>query len=127
MSATTCFARSAIRQLCAAIVDGLIRGKSICQDEVFEDVSCINDAVEQLLDQLSIDDNKLPLTELRALISNQLSFDHHRIVREEDHHDDDDHDDHDKDDDHDDHNEVQTIQNVSLYLVWLYRALQSLM
>ena len=116
MSATKCFARSAVGQLCAAIVDGLIRGESICQDEVFEDVSCINDAVEQLLDQLSIDNNKLSLTELRVLISNQLSVDHHRIVREEDHHDDDD----DHDDDHG-HDEMQATQNVrkSMFIYWV--------
>ena len=88
--------------MCSAIVDRLTRGESICEDEVFDDVSCVNEVVEQLFDQLAVDDDGTTLTELRTLISNRLSTDHHRSVREEDH--DDDHDDgHDDHDDHDDH------------------------
>ena len=90
--------------MCSAIVDRLTRGESICEDEVFDDVSCVNEAVEQLFDQLAVNDDGTTLTKLHTLISNRLSTDHHRSVREEDH--DDDHDDgHDDHDDHDDHEE----------------------
>ena len=82
--------------MCSAIVDRLIRGESICEDEVFDDVSCVNDAVEQLFDLLAVDD-VTTLTKLHTLISNRLPIDHHRSVRAEDEdedghgHDEDDH------------------------------------
>ena len=80
--------------MCSAIVDRLTRGESICEDEVFDDVSCVNDAVEQLFDQLAVDDDVTTLTKLHTLISNRLPTDHHRTVREEGQEDDDHHDDH---------------------------------
>jgi len=83
------------------IVDRLTRGESICQDEVFDDVSCVNDAVEQLFDLFADDNSILTLTKLHTLISNQLSVDHHRSVREEDH--------------DDDHDEEQAVQNVNMH------------
>ena len=94
--------------MCSAIVDRLIRGESICEDEVFDDVSCVNDAVQQLFDLLAVDD-VTTLTKLHTLISDRLSTDHHRSVREEDHddHDDDDHDEHDHDDHDDEENSVR--------------------
>ena len=70
--------------MCSAIVDRLIRGESICEDEVFDDVSCVNDAVKQLFDLLAVDDDATTLTELHTLISNHLPIDHHRNVRAED-------------------------------------------
>ena len=70
--------------MCSAIIDRLIRGESICEDEVFDDVSCVNDAVKQLFDLLAVDDDATTLTELHTLISNRLSIDHHRNVRAED-------------------------------------------
>ena len=70
--------------MCSAIVDRLIRGESICEDEVFDDVSCVNDAVQQLFDLLAVDDDATTLTELHTLISNRLPIDHHRNVRAED-------------------------------------------
>ena len=70
---------------------------------MFDDVSCVTDAVEQLFDQLAVDDDVTTLTKLHTLISNCLSINYHRSAREEDHDDhDDDHNDH---DDHDHHEE----------------------
>ena len=91
--------QSSVGQLCSAIVDRLIRGESICEDELFADVSCVNDAVEQLFDLLAVDDDATTLTELHTLIGNRLPIDHHRDVRAEDddHHDDEDDHDHDED------------------------------
>ena len=87
--------------MCSAIVDRLIRGESICEDEVFDDVSCVNDAVEQLFDLLAVDDDATTLTELHTLISNRFPIDHHRNVRAED-------------DDEDDHDHDEDTQNVNL-------------
>ena len=104
MGTKKCFARSSVGQLCSAIVDRLTQGESICEDEVFDDISCVSDAVEQLFDLLAVDNDVLTLTELHTLISDQLHIDHHRSVREEDHDDEDDH-------DHD-HDESVANQNV---------------
>ena len=108
LSTKKCFTQSSVGQLCSAIVDRLTRGESICEDEVFDDVSCVNDAVEQLFDQLAVDDDVITLTELHTLISNRLSIDHHRSVREEDH------DDHTDDEDGHDDDDEQATQNVNL-------------
>ena len=83
--------------MCSAIVDRLIREESICQDEVFDDISCVNDAMEQLFDVLSVENDKLTLSNLQTFISNQLSVDHHRSVRAEE-----------------DHDDAEAIQNVNL-------------
>ena len=127
LSAKKCFTRSSIGQLCSAIVDRLTRGESICEDEIFDDVSCVNDAVEQLFDVLAVDDDMLTLTELHTLISSR-----HRSIREEDHGDHENEDDHndldgdhgadhhnDKEDDHDhdkedDHHDHDDDNQVSL-------------
>ena len=124
LSTKKCFAQSSVGQLCSAIIDRLAQGEAICEDKMFDDVSCVNDAVEQLFDLLAVDNDMLTLTELHTLIGNRLHVDHHRGVREEDHDGDDDHvdeDDHDDDDDdhgHDDdddhdHDEAAANQNVA--------------
>ena len=110
--------------MCSAIVDRLTRGEYICGDEVFDDVSCVNDVMEQLFDLLGFDNDMLTLTELETLIS-----DHHRSIREEDHndHEDDHNDDHDNnhddkdyhDGDHHDDHDVED-NNVSLPYAHLY-------
>ena len=101
LSTKKCFARSSVGQLCSAIVDRPTQGESICEDEMFDDLSCVNDAVEQLFDLLAVDNDMLTLTELHTLISNQLHGDHHRSVREKDGDDHDDEHNHDDEDDHD--------------------------
>ena len=85
LSTKKCFTQSSVGQLCSAIVDRLTRGESICEDEVFDDVSCVNDVVEQLFDLLSVDVDATTLTELRTFISDRLPFAHHRSVRAGDH------------------------------------------
>ena len=97
--------QSSVGQLCSAIVDRLIRGESICEDEVFDDVSCVNDAVEQLFDLLAVDD-VTTLTELHTLISNRLPIDRHRSVRAEDQ-------------DEDGHGHEEDTENVNLECVCL--------
>ena len=82
--------------MCFAIVDRLTRGESICDGETFDGVSCVNDAVKQLFDVLTVNDDTLTLTELHTLIGSR-----HRSVREEDHGDHEDDHDHDDKDDHD--------------------------
>ena len=80
-------------------MDRLSRGESICDTEVVDDVSCVDDTVEQLFHRLADESGKLTLTQLQLLI-NQLPDDHYRVARQiEDH--DDDHDDHDHDHGHD--------------------------
>ena len=111
LSTKKCFAQSSVGQLCSAIIDRLAQGDAICEDEMFDDVSCVYDAAEQFFDLLAADNDILTLTKLRTLISKRLHVDHHRGVREEDHDDGDDDDD-DDDDDHD-HNEAAAIQNVA--------------
>ena len=66
LSTKKCFTQSSVGQLCSAIVDRLTRGESICEDEVFDDVSCVNDAVEQLFDQLAVDDDDI-ITDLKKV------------------------------------------------------------
>ena len=99
LSTKKCFTQSSVGQLCSAIVDRLTRGESICEDEVFDDVSCVNDVVEQLFDLLAVDVDVTTLTELRTFISDRLPFDHHRSVRagDQDHADNKDQYDHDED------------------------------
>ena len=109
LSTKKCFAQSSVGQLCSAIIDRLAQGEAICEDEMFDDASCVNDAVEQLFDLLAVDNDILTLTELHTLIGNRLHVDHHRSVREEDHDDEDD----DHDDDHD-HDEAAANQNVGI-------------
>ena len=112
LSTKKCFAQSSVGQLCSAIIDRLIQGEAICEVEIFNDVSCVSDAVKQLFDLLAINNDMLTLTELHTLIGNRLHVDHHRSVREEDHDDGDD-DDHVDEDDHDhDHDEAAANQNV---------------
>ena len=99
--------QSSVGQLCSAIVDRLIRGESICEDEVFDDVSCVNDAVQQLFDVLVVDHDVATVIKLRTLISDHLSIDHHRSVREED--------DDSRDGEHQhDRDEEQATQNVNM-------------
>ena len=109
MSTEKCFTQSSVGQLCSAIVDRLTRGESICEDEVFDDVSCINDVVEQLFNLLDVDSDMLTLNELRALVGH---IDHHRSVREENHAADHNHD-HDDghNDDHGDDNDGKDDEN----------------
>lgn len=116
LSTKKCFAQSSVGQLCSAIVDRLVQGEGICEDEMLDDVSCISDVVEQLFDLLAVDNDMSTLTKLHTLIGNRVHVDHHRKVREEDDDGDDDHvdeDDHKDDHDHDhDHDEAAANQNV---------------
>ena len=110
MSTKRCFSQSSVGQSCSAIVDRLTRGEYICEYELFDDVSCVSDVVEQLFDLLGFDNDMQTFNELCTLIS---CIDHHRSVREEDHDDsnddhrdhDNDHDGKDDDDDENDHDE----------------------
>ena len=84
-------------------MDRLSRGESICDTEVVDDVSCVDDVVEQLFHRLADESGKLTLTQLQQLID-QLPDDHYRVAKQtEDHHDD--HDDHDDEGDHDNHDD----------------------
>ena len=88
-------------------MDRLSRGESICDTEVVDDVSCVDDVVEQLFHRLADESGKLTLTQLQQLIDqliDQLPDDHYRVAKQtEDHHDD--HDDHDDEGDHDNHDD----------------------
>jgi len=81
-------------------VNRLTRGESICDTEVVDNVSCVDDVVEQLFHNLADESGKLTLTQLQKLI-NQLPDDHYRAVRQAEDHDDEDDHDHDDEDDHD--------------------------
>ena len=99
----------------------LSRGESICDTEVVNDVSCVDDVVEQLYHRLADESGKLTLTQIQLLID-QLPDAHYRVVRQTEVQDDDDDDDdvnhHGNENDHDhDHNAVI---NVRVKLVWLY-------
>ena len=117
LSTQKCFSSSSVGQVCSAIVDRLSRGESICDTEVVDDVSCVDDVVEQLFHTLADESGKLTLTQLQLLID-QLPDDDHKVVKraEDDHdHDEDGHDhdedghDHDEDGhDHDDDMNVRT-------------------
>ena len=76
----------------------LSKGESICDAEVVDEVSCLDNTVEQLFHTLADEGGKLSLTQLQLLIDQLPGEDHKVVRREEDHHDDD----HDHDHDHDD-------------------------
>jgi len=100
LSAQKCFSSSLVGKVCSAIVDRLTRREPICDNEVVDDVSCVDDVVEQLFHRLADGRGKLTFTQLQQLI-NQLPDDHYRVVREAEDHDDEDGHDHDDEDGHD--------------------------
>ena len=104
LSTQKCFSSLSVGQVCSAIVDRLSRGESICDTEVVDDVSCVDDVVEQLFHTLADESGKLTLTQLQLLID-QLPDDDHKVVRraEDNHLDDHDEDGHNHDDDEDGH------------------------
>ena len=109
LSTQKCFTSSSVGQICSAVVDRLSRGESICDNEVVDDVSCVDDVVKQLFHRLADESGKLTLTQLQQLID-QLPDDHYRVARQtedhdDDHDDEDGHDDHDDEDGHDDHDD----------------------
>ena len=112
--------------MCSAIVDRLTRGESICEDEVFDDVSCVNDVVEQLFDLLAVDVDVTTLTKLRTFISDHLPFDHHRSVRAGDHGNQD-HGDNNDQHDYDEDQNVNLCAYVCIYIASLYICMYILM
>ena len=122
LSTWKCFSSSSVEQVCSAIVDRLSRGESICDTEVVDDVSCVDDVVEQLFHTLADESGKLTLTQLRLLID-QLPDDDHKVVRraEDDHdHDEDGHDhdedghDHDEDGHDHDHDDEMNVRHLAI-------------